>query len=162
MNLQLKLILKKRSAQTIFELHRKDGSLTYAKIQPGMEFHELGHWVVESSLLIENAFYGLVSSGYDISDFDKPRAIRPIDLMPNNLPSISIFVEHYVNLLMTELNAGVDPNFLNQLNTICQSKAIEIPPSLNQEKIDSIRALYQEKIATWKSLELGNELVLWI
>ena len=162
MNLQLKLILKKKSPRTIFELHRKDKSSIFSKIHPGMELHELGHWAVESSLALEDAFFGLISEGYTIEDFEKPRDQRPVALMPKNLSASAIFVEHYVNLLMTELNSGINHNFFEQLNEICNSKRIDIPNQFKKERVEQIRSLYLEKVNLWKDLELGKEMVLWI
>jgi len=162
MNLELKIILKKKSPQTIFEIHRNDGSFTFARIQQGMEFHELGHWVVESSLNLKHAFYGMIGQGHNIEDFEKPRDQRSIELMPKNLPVESIFVEHYVNLLMTEVNSGVQENFLTQLSEICNSKDIPIPTSLNKEKIDVIRSLYKTQMNKWNALPPGGILILRI
>ena len=162
MDLQLKIILKKKLPQTIFELHRIDNSFTFAKIQPGMEFHELGHWVVESVLELENSFYGLISQGFNIEDFEKPRDQRPVALMPKNLSKESIFVEHYVNLLMTELNSGKNDQFIEQLVEICSDKEITLPKSFSKQKVAIIRAQYVSKVQSWKKLPQGKEMELAI
>ncbi len=162
MDLQLKIILKKKLPQTIFELHRKDKSFTFSKIHPGMEYHELGHWAVESILQLQNSFYGLVNKGYNIEDFEKPREQRVEALLPKNLPSESIFTEHYVNLLMTELNSGKNKNFYTQLLSICAEKNINPPSNFTQQQVEKIRSTYESKVKFWKELPLGTEMILWI
>ena len=81
---------------------RQDGSKTWSKIHPGLAIHDLIHYAVETTLDFQNAFYGLLAQGFNIEDFSLPRAERPVELLPKNLPSEALYTEFLVGLFQME------------------------------------------------------------
>ena len=59
---------------------REDGSITWAYLHRGFVHHDFAHYVVETTLGFENAFFGLVAKGHDIPDFSEPKGQRPFDI----------------------------------------------------------------------------------
>ena len=98
----------KKGTSTVLECTRADKTITWCKIQPGMVLHDLGHYVVETTLGFTYAFYGLIAAGWDIADFEKPRERRPTPLLPKNLPEEALLTEHIVNMLITSMQPGTD------------------------------------------------------
>lgn len=47
---------------------REDGSATWARANVGVR-HDLIHYVVETTLGLQEAFYGLLAAGWDMHDF---------------------------------------------------------------------------------------------
>lgn len=99
------LIRIKKEEVPILEYTRKDGSVTWGKIQPAMVAHDLAHYVVETQLGFTQGFYGLLADGWNIEDFEKPRSERPQQLLPKNLPAEAIYTEHLVNMLLVSLQS---------------------------------------------------------
>ena len=94
---------------------RSDGSFTRSSIHPGNELHDIIHYAVESTLKFKQGFYGLLDQGYQIEDFEAPRPIRKMELLPANLPLESIQTEFLVNQLMMETLQGRLENFIEVL-----------------------------------------------
>ena len=68
-------IKKKTDGSAALSCVRADGSTTWQR-QDGQQgrffpLHDLTHYAVESVLGFHNAFFGLLASGWDISDFEK-------------------------------------------------------------------------------------------
>ncbi len=62
-------IRKNDQRPSILHCTREDGSVTFAKLHPNLEIHDITHYVVEQHLNFSNAFYGLLSQGHDIFRF---------------------------------------------------------------------------------------------
>ena len=58
---------------------RDDGSVTWTYLHHEFALQDLAHYVVETTLGLENAFLGLIAKGYDIPDFNQPKAERPFE-----------------------------------------------------------------------------------
>src|SRR5215213_3012558 len=68
-------IKKKNDGSSALSCVRADGSTTWQR-QDGQQgrffpLHDLTHYAVESVLSFHNAFFGLLASGWNISDFGK-------------------------------------------------------------------------------------------
>ena len=140
---------------------RSDGSSTWTKIQPAIEFHDLAHYVVETELGFAKAFYGLVASGYNIEDFELPREQRPEALLPANLPAEALQTEHIVNLLQVHLNhTDKEMDFMETLRNILKEHEIEFPKKLDARSLQSIQLRLNGLLLSWKQLEPGDSLQL--
>ena len=84
-------LTRRGDGAVVFELRRADGTTTWQKrAGPTAEFfaiHDLTHYAVETELGFHRAFYGLVSEGWDLSDFGTPwpRGPLPADALPTEV-----------------------------------------------------------------------------
>ncbi len=62
--------MKNKNGLTVLTITKDDGSVTWSKLQRGLEFHDLAHYAVEKELQLKNSFYGMVNKGLDIHDFE--------------------------------------------------------------------------------------------
>src|SRR3954454_18258245 len=69
-------IKKARDGRTALSCTRADGTTTWQRQQGGQAAffprHDLTHYAVETTLGLREAFFGLVASGWDMSDFGSP------------------------------------------------------------------------------------------
>lgn len=152
---------KSKERVTTLTCIRSDGSATWSKLKPGMESHDLAHYVVEKELGFQNAFFGLLDRGFQISDFELPREHRPRELTPANLPHEALQTEHIVNLLQIEyFNSGEDPAFLATLAAALDRQELPFPKGLDETAVERIREKFRELIFTWRMLPPGETLEL--
>ncbi|NET32596.1 MAG: hypothetical protein F6K19_11375 [Cyanothece sp. SIO1E1] len=158
----LRLQFKKQKDQSaVLTLHRTDGSSTFTKIRPGLEVHDLAHYVVETVLEFKEAFYGLINQGYTVPDFEKPRDQRPLALIPENLPKESLQTEFIVNQLQVELfNSGEQEEFLALLEQAMSARGLNIPANLTTDKLSIMREQLRSLVKQWRELNVGNTLEL--
>jgi len=158
MQIQLKKFTTKPSVMTCI---RSDGSSTWHKIYPGLEMHDIGHFVVESQLAFYQAFFGLVDQGYEAADFELPQDKKPEALKGANLPLEAIQTEHIVNLLQTELSdTSANPQFLQMLGDIFKKEELPFPNQLDEAQLTHIRKRYRKLLDEWHQLESGATLYL--
>ena len=160
--MNLRISVKKQTQKPcILTITRSDSSSTWAKLHLGMETHDLAHYAVEKSLGFKHAFYGIIDQGYQISDFELPKAQRPDAVKPENLHSEALITEHLVNLLEVELlNSGLNTNLINDLQHILTNANLPFPQSLDEETLNTIRQLYHSLYNQWIALEENNTLNL--
>ena len=155
------IIVKRGQPSSTLTVRRADGSVTWSKLHPGMELHDLAHYAVEQSLGLEEAFYGLLAEGFDISDFELPKEQRPQRLQTANLPPESIQTEHLINLLMTELQYGSPlPDFLAQFESILTQHGLPPMGQLTSERLEAIRRLITDLRSQWSGISFGEVLEL--
>ncbi|MGW9684355.1 hypothetical protein [Flagellimonas sp. 2504JD1-5] len=140
---------------------RADGSRTWDKLQIDFELHDLAHFAIETELGFTNAFYGLLSKGYDIQDFALPIEQRPKELISKNLPPESLQTEHIANLLLIgHYQKNISSDFINQLKGILRENDLAFPEVLTPERLKKINSHFQELILKWNALEEGEILEL--
>jgi hypothetical protein len=79
--------------------------------------HDLGHYAIETVLNLRHAFFGMVTAGTDINDFDLPKEQRNFQLSDE-----AIFAEHLVNLLVIDYTQGRMDNFVEVFRAIYDDK----------------------------------------
>lgn len=158
----MRILFKKESDKpSILTCIREDGSKTWVKMYPGIEAHDLGHYVVESVLGFEDAFYGMIVKGSAIEDFELPRENRPAAVLPQNLSHEALITEHLVNLLMTKAqNDNSEFAIVPSLRSILKEKRLPFPKNLTERKMDMIWNLFQKLLGQWKALPKGKILEL--
>ncbi|MEP0263756.1 hypothetical protein [Dokdonia sp.] len=150
---------KNTGKNVILKCIRQDNSITWSKLHPNTEYHDLAHMVIEEVLLFKNSFFGMISNGINISDFELPEHQKPEALKGNNLPKESLVTEHLVNLLMIEhFNATSYIDFLNQAQHILTENKLPFPTVLTEEKLATIRKEYKLLINSWHAIENGKHL----
>ena len=155
---------KNRNKPTILHFKRTDGTTTWTKLRPGLEAHDLAHYVIETVLGYKNAFYGLINQGYEVGDFEVPRSQRPEALIPVNLPLEAIQSEYIVNQLQTEYLGGYgqSPDFMETLAAALKEKALPFPSALTLDRLEEIRLQFHALLLQWHNLKEGEELALEI
>jgi len=144
---------------TVLSCTRKDGSVTWTSVRPGLELHDLAHFALEKTLKWDNAFFGLLADGYDINDFERPRDQRPIALLPKNLPQTSLIAEHIVNLLQAGFGSN-NYDFFETVQSVLQDKGLPLPPEFNRELAVQIQLQLAELWSRWQQVPVTGSLEL--
>lgn len=158
----MKIQFKKRKGKpSILNCIREDGSVTWAQIHPNFEAHDLAHYAVETVLGLDKAFYGLLSDGFNIEDFELPRNKRPEALVPANLPPESLQTEHLVNLLLTDLQSSEKHmDVITTLKDILTREGLPYPDGLNADTLTEIQKSLNDLLVKWDALAEGETLEL--
>lgn len=127
---------------------RDDSSITWTHIHRGFVQHDFAHYVVETTLGFDNAFFGLVAKGHDIPDFSRPKSERPFEI-----PSEAIAVEPIVALLQAELWESFPAPLL-------EKDSAYLPANVTEAQIESMRAQLRELLRRWDNLEPGESMDL--
>jgi len=144
---------KKSKKKVILKCIRQDNSITWSKLYPNTEYHDLAHMAIEETLCFKNAFFGMIANGIHISDFELPEHQKPEALKGTNLPEESLITEHLVNLLMIEhFNASSPIDFLGQAQEILAENKLPFPGILTEETLTHIRAKYIQLITSWNAI----------
>ena len=153
--------IKLNGKPSILNCIRENGTNTWAKMYPGIEAHDLGHYAVETILEFKNAFYGMIAQGTNIEDFELPRKQRPANVLPQNLDAEAFISEHLVNLLMTKAQTEDETfHIIESLTPILQENSLPFPENLTKEKIDGIWTLFQDLLHQWEKLPAGKTMEL--
>lgn len=132
---------------------RDDGSTTWTYLHRGFAIQDFAHYVVETTLGYQHSFFGLVAKGYDIPDFNQPKASRPFEI-----PEEAINTEVIVGLLQTDLleslRGNADPcELLRDYGALLPVKITEAQLEIMQQKL---QALLQK----WHDLQPGASMAL--
>jgi hypothetical protein len=157
----MKVTVDKRSdGSVVLKFRRKDGSEDWQKQQgPQAAFfplHDLTHYAVETTLAIDNAFYGLVASGWSIEDTTGKGKRGPI-------PAEAIFVENVVGTLDTERASGsrwTAEEFNENTARFAANGGRPAPRQLTDDELARIRQRRAELFSAWQELPPGRTLVL--
>ena len=133
---------------------RDDGSITWTHLHRGFVHHDFAHYVVETTLGFENAFFGLVAKGHDIPDFSEPKAKRPFEI-----PEEAMDAEPIVALLQadspnTTYSEGVDPD------GIFQEYSASLSVSITDKQLEIMRQKLRTLVHQWRNLQPGESIVL--
>ena len=160
----LQIRLKKNADGTAaLTCTRADGTTTWQRQDANRArffvLHDLTHYAVETTLGCREAFYGLVASGWNITDFESQ-----ID----QLTGEALRIETLVGLLDTERADGV-PRTATQLNELAAMHYVSRgesrgapgkPPVVSESQLKEIRRLRDELFARWGSVGAGEALEL--
>jgi hypothetical protein len=134
---------------------RDDGTTTWSRLTARFAYHDLVHYVVETTLGCQNAFYGLIAQGRDIETFtasDPTTGARP------PLPVEAGQVECLIVLLQSQLWNGTPYAEIVALwEMTCASQGLP-PPSLTPEQLETIRERVRGYWQQWERLPAGQAL----
>lgn len=154
-------IKKRNNAPSVLTVKRPDGTTTFSKLQVNFEIHDIAHYAVEKKLQLKNAFYGLLSQGYQINDFLLPKEERPEALQPQNIPQEALATEHLVNLLTIDfMSTESQMDILKTLESTLIENELSFPEQVDNEKIILIQQELANLMAQWDELNGGQELKL--
>jgi hypothetical protein len=137
---------------------RADGTTTWQRQQGGQAAffpkHDLTHYAVETTLGFCEGFYGLVSAGWDFSDFGSP---WPRGKLPPEA-SISEMIVGFFDL-ERRIAERVAADDLNQkLAEYCAENRLPPQRQLSEDDLARVRAKRAELFAKWEAVEPGNAL----
>ncbi|MGK0219554.1 MAG: hypothetical protein ACI9HE_003057 [Planctomycetota bacterium] len=128
---------------------RADGSRTWKQLHPGLVYHDLLHYVVESELGLRESFFGLLAQGHSIMDYELPAAERSFEVTAQ-----ALITEQLVALLQLEIaGQGQDADPIKTLRASCHASGIELPLEITPKRVDALRAAGRELTGRWKALE---------
>ena len=129
---------------------RDDGTVTWTHLHSGFVHHDFAHYVVETTLGFENAFFGLVAKGYDIPDFSEPKATRLFEI-----PREAMNTEPIVSLLQAEvLDGGTDRE------GVFRDHDASLSVSVTDAQLELMRQKMRELLERWHSLQPGASMTL--
>jgi len=147
---------RKAFKKHIISCKRTDGSVTWMQCDDFFVHHDLMHYAVETIMHYRNAFYGMLESGIDISDFELPKEKRTF-----NYSSEALHSETLVGLINTELSQG---NFEDMQQVTREMYELNYPsvtaPELSPELVTRIKEKYQELVLYWMKLVPNEKLTL--
>jgi len=153
MFIQLK---KGRDGPATLACVRDDGTRTWGKEHPFFPVHDLTHCAVENVLGFDQAFFGLIATGWDIDDFTKPGASR-------KLPFQAIVAEHVVGVFDRE-RALREPMTAAEFN---ETVLASLRPAqrdafrpLHDGQLSQVRELRNALEARWYALPSGATMEL--
>ena len=154
-------IKKNADGSAALSCTRADGTVTWQRQQGAQAAffprHDLTHFAVETVLEHKRGFYGLVASGWDLTDFGAPwpRGRIPADTDPSEL---------IVGFLDTERASGSRwsaADFNDKAAGYYREHAPDRePPTLTDDDLARIRQRRAELFAQWEAVPAGGTLEL--
>jgi hypothetical protein len=129
---------------------RADGSRTWAKLHPFFPTHDLTHCAVESVLGFDQAFFGMIASGWGIDDFATPGAATRLGQQALCAENIVGHIERGVAIDAAELNAAL------AMNT--ELAGFAPCATVTDAQLAAIRTLRSELTRKWWELPEGETL----
>lgn len=152
---------KKSNGEAALTCERSDGSVTWQR-QEGQvagffPLHDLTHFAVESVLGFDDAFFGLIATGWDISDFAASG-------VKQRLTADALLAELLVGFFDLEQRTGVlgdADDFAWKIRTYCEEHKMPSPCFvITDEQIAAIRAKRGELFDAWQTVPPGETLEL--
>jgi len=153
-------IKKNADGRTSLTCSRADGTTTWQTLDAGQAAffprHDLTHYAVETVLGNDKGFYGLVASGWELTDFGKPWP-------RGRIPLAAILSETIVGLLDLERRSG-DPVSAADINCrladVCAENGAGPPDQITEDDLARIRLERAELFAAWERVQPGSALEL--
>jgi hypothetical protein len=151
-------IKKGKDGRTALSCTRADGTTTWQR-QEGAQAaffpkHDLTHCAVETVLGQRQGFYGLVSAGWDFSDFGSPWP-------RGKLPPEANISEMIVGAFDLERRVGewITADELNRiLADYCAENGLRAQRQLTESDLARVREKRAELFAKWESVRPGDAL----
>jgi len=153
-------ITKRRDGDVVLRCERADGTATWMRNEGAkaqyLAVHDLTHYAVETALGYNLGFYGLVASGWNLTDFGTPwpRGPLPADAEPAEL---------VVGFLDTERAGGVRwpaEEFNAKARAHFAAHRLSNPPVLDDDALQRIRVAVDALRQRWFAVPQGGTLEL--
>ena len=129
---------------------RDDGSVTWTQLHRGFVRHDFAHYVIETTLGLSNAFFGLVAKGYDIPDFSEPKSTRPFEI-----PIAATNLEPVVALLQAD---SADGEMGREGLFECYSTSLSV--NVTDTQLGVMRQRLRVLLKRWRDLQPGESIAL--
>ena len=153
-------IKKNADGRSSLSCTRADGTTTWQSMKNAQAAffprHDLTHYAVETVLGHRLGFYGLVATGWELTDFGAPWP-------RGRIPAESILSEMIVGFLdleraTGELNRAEDVN--ERLREFCVANGLAEPLPLSDKDLSRVRQKRGELFALWEAVKPGDALEL--
>jgi hypothetical protein len=147
-------IKKAKDGPPVLTCVRADGSRTWSRVHVFFPTHDLLHCVVESTLGLEKAFFGLVAEGWAIDDFATPRASE-------RMGDEAAWGEGIVGLLDQERASGrawPAEEFNLALRSEFAGSGRPMFRPVTDSELELIRQRHQDLLFRWRTLPQGDTL----
>jgi hypothetical protein len=151
-------IKKGKDGRTALSCTRADGTTTWQR-QLGAQAaffpkHDLTHCAVESALRLRQGFYGLVSAGWDFSDFGSP---WPRGKLPPEA-NIAEMIVGFFDLERRTGERGTIRDLNRMLAEYCTENGLLAQFQFTEDDLARVRAKRAELFAQWDAVLPGNAL----
>ncbi|GAC1421041.1 MAG: hypothetical protein NVSMB53_19710 [Gemmatimonadaceae bacterium] len=154
-------IKKHKDGRIALSCVRADGTTTWQRQQGAVAAffpkHDLTHLAVETVLGLRQGFYGLVSAGWDFSDFGTPwpRGRLALDALISEMIVGFFDVERRTG----ERGAAADLN--RQLTELCADSGHPPQREFTEDDLARVREKRAELFGRWDSIEPGKALEVY-
>ena len=152
----MKITFKKgRDKPSTLICERADGSTTWTPLKPGFGvFHDLAHYVVETTLGTRDGFFGIVERGFDITSFERKE--DRADVGPEN-----IYFEHVSATLQQVALSGMA---IDEFNDLLIAAVSDLPERFRSpipaDTLLEMQSRYLEYVMHWQALAPGERMEL--
>lgn len=150
---------KKQDGSATMTCFRADGTCTGQKSSEFFVAHDLCHYIAETTLHLKRAFYGMISEGWDISDFGSPypRGRFPEDALPDLMMS-----EHCAGVLGYILRGQPElaAEYRLQETILMGQDELPLAVSVSDEQWQMMQGQIAEAIEQWNALLNHETLIL--
>lgn len=150
---------KKQDGAITFTCIRADGTATGQRAGDFFLHHDLGHYVIETTLGLNSAFYGMVARGWDFDDFGSPwpRGKFPEDAagdlaLAEAMAGMLDYERFGLQMTADEVNSSL-ADFLGQAN-------LPMVRTITEADLNNIRQRHGELLQAWQETPIGGALEL--
>lgn len=129
---------------------RRNGTWTQGDIGPGLPYHDLAHYVVESELRLAEGFFGLVDAGRTIAELGEKEVVR-------TLPREAFVAETLARALQGLANGAVAQG---DLIALVEAELGRRPPGLTDASVQRMLSTYIALLNAWEAVPEGSALEL--
>ena len=153
---------KKKDGVTVLTCTRRDGSVTWQRHdRHGVFFalHDLTHYAIESVLRLKGGFYGIVASGWDITDFGEP---WPRGRIPSEYQLEADLAEGLAGVLGLEQSSRSPFSLAEVLSALDSQEDVKLYARdlLSEPVLQTIRETYSKLAIEWMNLQPGESLTI--
>jgi hypothetical protein len=153
-------IKKGKDGRTALSCTRADGTTTWQRQEGGQAAffprHDLTHYAVETTFGIKEGFFGLVASGWDLSDFGNP---WPRGALPPEGNITELIVAFFDLERSTGDRARADEINL-KVAEYCAERGLPPQVPVTDEGVARVRQKRAELFAKWESVPPGDAIEL--
>ncbi|HEX2898361.1 MAG TPA: hypothetical protein VHS96_01455 [Bacteroidia bacterium] len=136
--------------------HRDDGSTCQEKLSPGSAYHDVAHFVVESSLGLREGIWGKIAEGFSVAEYNLPNETRPFQISAEGYHA-----EFLATLIQSAVPSGtISAAYLDMLRQACTASGLPFPELPSETVLEELIADAQALTRAWEALAGGGELEL--
>jgi hypothetical protein len=131
-----------------------DGSLVEEALLPGSAYHDIAHYVVETTLNLRDGLWGHILQGYRLADYALPNAERPFQISTEGYHA-----EILATLIQSAVLTGeISPAYIEMLRQANAAAGLPFPELPPAQLLTQMIAETQLLTRRWESEEYGLEL----
>ncbi len=138
----------------IYPLH--DGRLAEEPLLPGSVYHDLAHYVVETTMGLRDGLWGHIAQGHSLAEYALSNVERPFQISEEGYHA-----EYLATLVQSAVYAGeISPGYIDMLQQAAAAAGLPFPEMPDAELLKQMIADTQVLTRRWESAEFGLELDL--